>query len=254
MACSYDKIKRIEPTAYVPPREYSAISVKTSDMAALGMFDALKGKQIWHISAPNTMPISQIESLDVASGLKGTEVLNHQGVSYVLSRANVEGATVLLPHGRSGEYASASAKVTRAFRIQESSKAIANRHTSASESHDPEADGTVNFFATQTGQKPPPREQPGNLKARYVPYGVSAEKQDVPTSHYTVPDEDVTMIDGSADTAVEPKAASQRTPKSSTKTKHKKPRIDDTVVGETPLKKKKAPRVSPSPGQPHDAR
>lgn len=228
--------------------------MKASDMAALDVFNALEGKQIWHISAPSTMPVSQIESLDIAGGLKGAEILNHKGIAYELSSANMEDATVLLPQGRNGEYAPASAKVTRAFRIQESSKATANGHIAASEHHDSEVDQTVKFFATQTGQKPPPRKQPGNLKARYVPYGVSAEKQDVPTSHYTVPDEDVTMIDGSADTAVEPKAASQRTPKSSTKTKHKKPRIDDTVVGETPLKKKKAPRVSPSPGQPHDAR
>lgn len=208
-------------------------------MEALGMFDTLEGKEIWHISAPDTMPISQIESLDVANGSKGAEILNHHGVTYELSRANVEGATVLLPQGTSGDYASASVKVTRAFRIEESSKATANRHNFASQSHDPEADGAVNFFATQTGQKPPPRKQPGNLKARYVPYGVTAERHEVHDSQSTALDEDVAMADASADTAVQPETASQRTPKSSTKTEQKKAPIDDTAIRETPRKKKK---------------
>jgi len=220
--------------------------MKASDMAALDVFNALEGKQIWHISAPSTMPVSQIESLDIAGGLKGAEILNHKGIAYELSSANMEDATVLLPQGRNGEYAPASAKVTRAFRIQESSKATANGHIAASEHHDSEVDQTVKFFATQTGQKPPPRKQPGNLKARYVPYGASIEQQDSSTDHVAVPDEDAIMIDASVNTVVEPETASQRTPKSSKKTKPKMPPTDGTAVDEMPSRQKKGLARSPS--------
>jgi len=220
--------------------------MKASDMAALDVFNALEGKQIWHISAPSTMPVSQIESLDIAGGLKGAEILNHKGIAYELSSANMEDATVLLPQGRNGEYAPASAKVTRAFRLQESSKATANGHIAASEHHDSEVDQTVKFFATQTGQKPPPRKQPGNLKARYVPYGASIEQQDSSTDHVAVPDEDAIMIDASVNTVVEPETASQRTPKSSKKTKPKMPPTDGTAVDEMPSRQKKGLARSPS--------
>lgn len=242
----YNKIKRIEPTTYVPPQGYSTISMKASDMASLDMFDNLGGKQVWHISAPSTMPISKIESLNVASALKGTEVLKHKGVSYEMSRAGVEGANVLLPKGRNGEYASAAVPVTRAFRIQESSKPTSNGTASESaNNHDAEADQPTNFFATQTGHKKAPRKQPENLKARYVPFGAAVKKHEDETGSSPVADEDVSMVDANSGT-VDDETASQRTPKSSKKTKHKKQTADDMDSDSTPAKEKRGSQLSPS--------
>ena len=218
--------------------------MKQSDTTALGMFDNLEDKQIWHISAPSTVPISLIETLDVATSMKGAEILNHKGLSYELSRAPVEGATVLLPQGGKGEYASVGTRVTRAFRIQQYSKPMAIERSSANtEPFDDESIRRVNFFATQSGQRPPPRKQPQNLKARYVPYGVISEKRDGFTLQAVAVDEDATMLNADADPVAEPATAPTSTPKSSKKNKHKE--ADDIKVNETPSKQMRTSQASP---------
>ena len=221
--------------------------MKASDTETLGMFDKLEGKQVWYISAPTTMPVSEIESLDVANALKGAAVLNHKGISYKMSHASVEGATLLLPQGRNGEYASAGTAITRSFRIQESSKITAGENTSeGGNDHDGEARHTMNFFATETGQMKTPRRQPENLKARYVPYGVPVGKQHRATGGSASVDEDVSMVDVSADAAIEPETASQRIPKTLRKTKHNKSSADDMDVDGTPVKQKGSSQPSSS--------
>ena len=199
------------------------------------MFENLEGKQIWHISAPSTMPLSEIESLNVANALKGAEVWNHQGVAFEMSPTDVESATLLLPRGRDGEYVSVGTTITRAFRVHESSKPGVSEYTSQSaNSNAGEADSAVNFFATQIGLTKPPRKQPENLKARYVPYGVPTESYDHDHGAVNSADEDgdLHMQDASAETA------SQHTPKSAKKTKSKKKSTNDMDVDETPSKKK----------------
>ena len=208
--------------------------MKASDTEALDMFQNLEGKQIWHISAPSTMSFSEIESLDVANALKGAEFWNHEGVAFEMSPTDAEGATLLLPKGKDGEYILAGTAITRAFRVQQSSNPKVSENTSESGINGAsEIESTVNFFATQVGPTKPPRKQPENLRARYVPYGVPVERRshgDVDSANV---DGDLPMQDTSA------KAASQRTPKSVKKTKSKKTSINDMDVDETPSKRKK---------------
>lgn len=216
-------------------------------MTALEIFENLEGKQIWHISAPSTMPVAVIESLDIAHASKGIERLSHEGITYEMSQTSVEDVTVLLPKGSSSEYGPVARAVTQAFRINESSRPKADEPASQGrDDHDGEADQTMNFFATEVGQRKPPREQPENMKARYVPYGVPANKRDNATVNSGIANEDASLTEASAAVATENEDASQRTPKSSKKTKHKKSAADDVNVDKTPLKQNKTSLLSPS--------
>lgn len=234
----------MESSRYVPPQGYTANKMQPSEMSSQvqNIFKDLEGKQIWHISAPASFPISKLESLNVPTALNGEPVLQHKGISYTMSRGD-NGETALLTPKPNGDYVRTAA-VNRTFNIRGSSDTTTRvedgttEDSALSQTNQRDESGATSsnpsvFFATKTGQRKAPRKQPENLKARYVPYGVVAEA--VQTENEDAQDDDVQM----ADVSPEPKEPTQSTPKSSKKSKVKTAHSPEVIVEETPSKKKK---------------
>lgn len=191
----------------MPPQGYVASRIAAHDFnsRSKGIFEGLDGKQIWHISAPSSMPISKLESLDLQSALKGTPVLSRKGVQYILQQNTMEGQNLLLPKGTSGEYSASTCLPSQSFQIYESAQKPDDSQIEVEKDDDDFA--ALQFFATNTGDKKPPRKQPQNLHGRYIPYGVSVD--DRASSH------DIAM--GNTAESDMPLQAAPRTPKKSKK-------------------------------------
>lgn len=180
------------------------------------------------------MPISKLESLDVSAALKGAPVLEHKRIKYTMSRSEVEGTRLLLPKGMRGEYAPADNSITRSFRIQESFlPAEASRLGNADKHDDDTSTESIRFFATQTGQKKPPREQPANLKIRYVPYGTEGTILEC-AINIADTDGDLKMAEAEAEAEASraTEQLSQVTPKSSKRSKKKRDKEGKALADE----------------------
>lgn len=65
------------------------------------MFENLQGKQIWHITAPAGVSLSQLKDIAMDKALAGQSILNYKDTDYGFSTAEKteEGACeVLVPH------------------------------------------------------------------------------------------------------------------------------------------------------------
>lgn len=84
---------------YVPPKDFQSFSVHNATSSSTNMFKDLKGKQIWHITAPEDVSLKSLEQLAMDKVNEGGAILKHKGASYGLSTADSagEGRKVLLP-------------------------------------------------------------------------------------------------------------------------------------------------------------
>lgn len=162
-------------TTYVPPQGYTATNFAAHSFSSKskGIFDDLKGKQVWHISAPSSMRMSKLESLDIESALKGVPILAHKDTQYILQTNSLEGQNLLLPKGTAGEYMASTCIPSRSFQIHEDAHKLNQDQTY---DKDDGSSSSVQFFATKTGKQKPARKQPQNLNGRYVPYGASQDE------------------------------------------------------------------------------
>lgn len=251
-------VKRVESTTYTPPQGYKANKMQSSEISAQAqsVFKDLDSKQVWHISAPSSFPISKLQSLNVQAALKGEPVLQHKGVSYTMISEDV-GAAALLTPKPNGDYAQV-APVKRAFRISGKLGASTNSgdetiegdesaQITQNDKYSIEQSKSNNFFATKPGRQKVPRKQPENLKARYVPYGVVVDASHLEGEEVTDPD--VTMADVSPERSEPTETNSQVTPKSSKKAKTKKAQSPQVEVNETSAKRKKEKHVASSQGE-----
>jgi hypothetical protein len=73
--------------SYVPPKGFNAVPCndKTTSKSA-HIFDNLEGKQIWHITAPAGVSISELRNFAMDCTVTGESVLLHKGTHYGLSR------------------------------------------------------------------------------------------------------------------------------------------------------------------------
>lgn len=247
-------VKRVESTKYTPPQGYTANKPQPSDTSSQAQqhFANLDSRQVWHISAPASFPMSKLESLDLQAALKGDSILQHKGTNYRIISEGA-GTAALLTAKPNGDYVRA-APITRTLRIigtteptNQSGNATTNGEGSSQQQGGDRSTAITSpttFFATQPGQKKIPRKQPDNLKARYIPYGVVKEPSFEDQAAGI--DEDVIMTDASV-LATRPKLSSevdvQATPKPSKKANTKKIAIssqtDNEEQEESPVKRKK---------------
>ncbi|KAL6246060.1 hypothetical protein RBB50_007213 [Rhinocladiella similis] len=206
---SYSNV-RIAPKAYKAPSGYEPLALSasdyTSDVATL--LDDLDGKQIWHISVPDSVSIESIKSFDMQAAMRGESIFSKDGVNYNLHyMPSTHGhETLLMPQGAKSAYKRA-AVIERNFQLREmgdhvdTSNKKARAQAQASVSTDGETAGKEKeqqptplvFTATGTGKPKAIRQQPQGLKMRYFPYGskgTSEEPEDVEMADtFQVPDE-----------------------------------------------------------------
>lgn len=225
----YSNVKRIESTNYVPPQGWSTTKAKATDFPSEtnGMFNDLEGKQLWHISAHSSMDISKLKSLNVSEALKGAPILEHKGVRYNLSQGHIGNAVVLLPAGTRNEYAPTSSSIAQSFQIQEFVP-TSNGAALVNGQHDNDDSTTATtFFATQTGQKKPPRQQPENLRPRYTPFGVQENTTPGTLGNSTASDAGSAMEGVVLGNSEAQGGNTEQTPKSSKKSHRKKEKAVD---------------------------
>lgn len=217
------------PNGFVP----SKFAAHDFSSATKGVFDKLDGKQVWHISAPSSMPMSKLESLDMESALNGTPILSRKGTQYILQRNALEGQNLLLPKGTIGEYTASTLLPSRSFQIYESAQKPNDDQIDTENENDESS--SMQFFATKSGEKKLPRKQPQNLHGRYIPYGVIRDG--------VISDEDTAMANTKE--PEQPLHASPRTPKKSRKNRAEVAENDVSVSGSKKKAKSKAIEGSP---------
>ncbi|EED20218.1 conserved hypothetical protein [Talaromyces stipitatus ATCC 10500] len=85
---------------FVPPAGFRPSKLKTQPSAAVSSaLSNLEGKQVFHISAPSYLPLSEIKQIDFGKATSGEPILSHKGVDYGLmenSRQQKQGLETLL--------------------------------------------------------------------------------------------------------------------------------------------------------------
>ncbi|KAH7138043.1 DNA-directed RNA polymerase I subunit RPA34.5-domain-containing protein [Dendryphion nanum] len=106
---------------YVPPKGFSAVPkpLKTTSEAAQ-IFQDLEGKQVWHITAPAGVSMSDLERITMSKVLEGQPVLNHKGSDYgLISRDDhQEGSRAVLIPQQNG-YKSVLMPISQTFHLQQ---------------------------------------------------------------------------------------------------------------------------------------
>lgn len=187
-------LSRKDPTPrvvqpYKPPQGFEAAAItlsQSSELANLFSPSSLRGKQIWHISTPSSVPISSIKDLSLEQITNKAVLLSHQGSDYSLiaeSLPNNENEILLLPSSEFNDYKPTDIKPSKILRLQQFKSPI-----SKSQPDLPLPNGVSNR------PKKPPRQQPKGLKMRYRPFGdysssseSSASEPSSPSNQFRIP-------------------------------------------------------------------
>ena len=148
-----------------PGFEPASISVHPSSQA-MDMFSPtnLAGKEIWHISAPSSVPISSVKELSQQSILSRSSIMTYKGSNYGLIPGSSTDGALLLPSAEDNDYKSHNAATIKSFHLQQ---IVSLPH------HVLSPGKSLNQTApTSQAYKRTPREQPKGLKMRYHPFGV----------------------------------------------------------------------------------
>jgi hypothetical protein len=170
---------RVPAKPFDPPAGYQLLKGSSREQNTPA-FAELDGKQIWHITAPASVDLTQIHELDIGAALRGDPILTTEGNSYGMQPAGGDAEVLLLPYEDPVIYQQ-RAKVDRAFQLRQvvSSKSShsgpAPPTLSGATSNNTAAHGLV-FTAQNPGQKLIPRKQPEKLSYHFTPLGVKRPK------------------------------------------------------------------------------
>ena len=157
----------IEPPLlpYTPPASFEAATIRdhpSHKQSELLSPLSLQTKQIWHITAPASVPISSIREVRKQSVTDGSVIMSYKDVEYGLVGNNEEThESLLLPSTEENSYTRSSIGITRTLRLQQVI------HPGSKGSLSNAAD-----LVRATYTKPIPK-QPEGLKMRYKPFGAS---------------------------------------------------------------------------------
>ncbi|GAB1736199.1 hypothetical protein NU219Hw_g6873t1 [Hortaea werneckii] len=154
---------------FQPPSGYNPVSTSNSSNGAPLSEQSLRGKQIWHITAPSDVPLSSITEVASDAIQTARTVLSHGGAEYMLSEDNLgmENNFVMLP-GQEG-YKPVQQRLDRALHLQQKITLPKLSNLQASETMGSAAAGDVAEAAVSTT-----RPQPKGLRMRYKPSGYGA--------------------------------------------------------------------------------
>jgi hypothetical protein len=130
---------------------------------ATSLLSDLKGKQVFHITAPASLPFSKIKEVSMAKLMQGEPIITHEGVNYgipaeAFSEAEPANKSLLIFDEKTQTYRSAANQVP-SYHVQE---LIGLPSVSKN------ADAAV---AKLREYVKPARPQPKNLKMRFRPLG-----------------------------------------------------------------------------------
>ncbi|KAI7352382.1 hypothetical protein KC354_g12021 [Hortaea werneckii] len=154
---------------FQPPSGYNPVSTSNSANGVPLSEQSLRGKQIWHITAPSDVPLSSITEVASDAIQSARTVVSHGGAEYMLSEDNLgmENNFVMLP-GREG-YKPVQQRLDRTLHLQQKITLPELSSLQASEVTGSAAAGDVAEAAVRTT-----RPQPKGLRMRYKPSGYGA--------------------------------------------------------------------------------
>ncbi|KAL1303200.1 hypothetical protein AAFC00_006620 [Neodothiora populina] len=221
-----DPTRAVAPQPFEPPAGYKTLDISKANAKTLSsLLSNPSSKQIWHITAPSSVPISELKSVSLAAIQNQSSVLTHKSASYALAEEKESKTTkkVLLPASGGKGYAATELPVSKSLVLQQV-LSIPKLETSAS----------------RIGPKPPrsPRKQPKGLRMRYKPTGFgSGDPGTILGSDESEDDEDVTMTEPPAFKA--PKGSAQREREKEKERKRKRDEKDAAEEVPTPRTEKK---------------
>ena len=163
--------------AYKPPAGFGTSSISfapSSEVSRLLQASSLEGKQIWHITVPQQLPVKLLADISEKSLQDGSSVLSHEDNEYGLLRdSRPKDAVLLLPSAEKNQYRSSQAPVSAIYHVGQIVKL-------------PVPEIVPNATAASLTESSTPRhQQPAGLKMRYHPFGVSSDSdsdEDAPKS------------------------------------------------------------------------
>ena len=168
---------RQEHIIFEPPSGFEPASIivhPSSQIMDILSPTNLEGKEIWHIAAPSSVPISTIKELSQQQILSRSSILSYKGSDYGLIPASSTNEALLLPSAEDNQYKSHNAATIQSLHLQQIVSLPYHAVSPAKSSNQ--------SVPTTQAYKRPPREQPQGLKMRYHPFGVvdTSENEDIP--------------------------------------------------------------------------
>jgi hypothetical protein len=210
----------VPPQPFAPPPGYKALNTKSALAKTVNsLFDpsTISSKQIWHITAPSSVPLSAIKSVSLSAIQSHQTILSHDGTDYNLAEEPTNNARVLLPSSKLDAYTAVEVPVTKTLHLQQN---IRIPNLSAYQT-DPNT-GSNAAASVRTPAISAPRPQPKGMKMRYKPPGFG--------------DEDPGLIGSSED---ESDANNKQVEKSAKEARSKRKRDEKDAADETPKDKKR---------------
>ncbi|KAI4137309.1 MAG: hypothetical protein L6R39_007355 [Caloplaca ligustica] len=155
-----------------PPPGFEAATVNPS-LAIRDLFTEqnLRGRQIWHIIAPASAPISSLKEVPMQKVATGAPILSYEDGDFGLVVANSGADTMetvpLIPSPKDNSYRLPSVKIFQTLRLQQIVKlpSVSN----------PSSNGTIKPPTTHVKRV---RQQPEGLRMRYRPFGDESSSED----------------------------------------------------------------------------
>lgn len=210
----------VPPQPFAPPPGYKALNTKSALAKTVNsLFDpsTISSKQIWHITAPSSVPLSSIKSVSLSAIQSHQTILSHDGTDYNLAEEPTNNARVLLPSSKSDAYTAVGVPVSKTLHLQQT---IRLPNLSAYQT-DPNT-GSNAAASVRTPAVSAPRPQPKGMKMRYKPPGFG--------------DEDPGLIGSSED---ESDSNNKQIEKSAKEARSKRKRDEKEAGDETPKDKKR---------------
>ncbi|PYH40544.1 DNA-directed RNA polymerase I subunit RPA34 [Aspergillus saccharolyticus JOP 1030-1] len=151
------------PQQYKPPPGFKSVKQQIApNNNVSSLLSDLRGKQVYHITAPDYLPLSKVEEVSLAKIMQGKPVLKYKGVQYgipaeSITQSGVAGQALQLYDQKTKTYYSTAASNIPSYHIQELV--------------DAPRDSEEDILAAVKEQVKPPRKQPKNLKMRFHPVG-----------------------------------------------------------------------------------
>jgi DNA-directed RNA polymerase I subunit RPA34.5 len=127
----------------------------------------LAGKQVWHITAPASIPLDAIKEFNVDAVRNGNPILTHSERQYGFTSGPKDvQEDLLLPGGSELTYKRLRMSVSKSYHLQE-----IPAHSQTGRAPSDQSSKANCFFANEIPESKTPRKQPEMLKMRYKPFG-----------------------------------------------------------------------------------
>lgn len=168
----HNSVPQQPETTYEPPADFEPTSISSHPASKLSEILApsnLHGKQIWHITVPESVPISLVKEVSPQKIGNGASVLEHQGAKYgLLPQSDIEQSSsraLLLPSTQTNSYQLSKAKIVKTLHLQQ---------LVSFPNHAPRLAVHPNgSLSSSDSYRKTPRQQPEGLRMRYRPFGAS---------------------------------------------------------------------------------